>query len=41
MVYFPDVKVVMVSDQITNATPIVDLRTAAAPWSGRRSSTEF
>ena len=24
MVYFPDLKVVMVSDQITNATPIVD-----------------
>jgi glyoxylase-like metal-dependent hydrolase (beta-lactamase superfamily II) len=24
MVYFPDAKVVMVSDQITNATPIVD-----------------
>ena len=24
MVYFPDAKVVMVSDQITDATPIVD-----------------
>jgi cyclase len=34
MVYFPDVKVVMVSDQITNATPIVDFANggSAVEW---------
>jgi cyclase len=34
MVYFPDVKVVMVSDQITNNTPIVDFANggSAAEW---------
>ena len=35
MVYFPDAKVVMVSDQITNATPIVDFANggSAVEWS--------
>ncbi|HLG56081.1 MAG TPA: MBL fold metallo-hydrolase [Vicinamibacterales bacterium] len=35
MVYFPDLKVVMVSDQITNATPIVDFANggSAVEWS--------
>ena len=34
MVYFPDAKVVMVSDQITNATPIVDFANggSAVEW---------
>src|SRR6478672_4284490 len=34
MVYFPDLKVVMVSDQITNATPIVDFANggSAVEW---------
>ena len=34
MVYFPDLKVVMVSDQITNATPIVDFANggSAVDW---------
>jgi glyoxylase-like metal-dependent hydrolase (beta-lactamase superfamily II) len=34
MVYFPDLKVVMVSDQITNATPIVDVANggSAVEW---------
>lgn len=34
MVYFPDAKVVMVSDQITNATPIVDFANggSASEW---------
>ena len=34
MVYFPDTKVVMVSDQITNATPIVDFANggSAVEW---------
>jgi len=34
MVYFPDLKVVMVSDQITNATPIVDFTNggSAVEW---------
>ena len=34
MVYFPDLKVVMVSDQITDATPIVDFANggSAVEW---------
>jgi cyclase len=34
MVYFPDLKIVMVSDQITNATPIVDFANggSAVEW---------
>jgi glyoxylase-like metal-dependent hydrolase (beta-lactamase superfamily II) len=34
MVYFPDAKIVMVSDQITNATPIVDFANggSAVEW---------
>ena len=34
MVYFPDAKVVMVSDQITDATPIVDFANggSAVEW---------
>ena len=34
MIYFPDLKVVMVSDQITDATPIVDFANggSAVEW---------